>query len=220
MSRMNGAALAATLLLGCLASPLRAQTTPPQPLKLAYINSNVILQSTPGRAQAESTFQRELAGMQQQVNVLQAQFDSAVQEFNRTSLVLSPAAKQQRQQELTQMQTRTQQQVQSLRDSATAREQELMAPIMQRVNAVIEGIRAEFNYSMIFDAAAQSGALVTADRSLDISQLVIQRLLADTAAAAAGPAVQPSGQPPLPAATPAADTTRRQPARPRRPPQQ
>ncbi len=215
MSHVRGAALAAAVLLGWIGSPLRAQT---QPQKLAYINSNVILQNTPGRAQAESTFQRELAGMQQQVNVLQAQFDSAVSEFNRTSLVLSPAAKQQRQQELQQMQTRTQQQVQSLRDSATAREQALMAPIMQRVNAVIEGIRAEYNYAMIFDAAAQSGALVTADRSLDISQLVIQRLQADTAAATgAAPAVQPSGQPPLPAAP--ADTTRRPPARPRRPPQ-
>ncbi len=213
MSRLRGAALAAALLLGWTASPLRAQN---QPLKLAYINSAVILQSTPGRAQAESTFQHELAGMQQQVAALQAQLDSAVNEFNRTSLVLSPAAKQQRQQELVQMRDRTQQQVQDLQTRANQREQELMAPIMQRINAVIEGIRAEFNYSMIFDAAAQSGALVTADRSLDISQMVIQRLQADTTApAAAAPAVQPSAQPPL---GPAADTTHRAPARTARPP--
>ncbi len=207
MVRLTGAALAAFLLVGITAPPARAQD---QPLKLAYINSTVILQGTPGRAQAESTFQRELTGFQQQVNVLQAQFDSAVGEFNRTSLVLSPAAKQQRQQDLAQMQQRTQQQVQDLRDRATAREQELMAPIMQRVNAVIEGIRAEFNYAMIFDAAAQSGALVTADRSLDISQLVIQRLQAG-AGQPAPAAVQPSANPPLPA-----DTTQRAPARPPR----
>jgi len=212
MVRLTGAAFAAFLLVGFTAPPARAQD---QPLKLAYINSTVILQSTPGRAQAESTFQRELAGFQQQVNVLQAQFDSAVSDFNRTSLVLSPAAKQQRQQDLAQMQQRTQQQVQELRDRATAREQELMAPIMQRVNAVIEGIRAEFNYAMIFDAAAQSGALVTADRVLDISQLVIQRLQAG-AAAPASPAVQPSASPPLPAQSPPADTTQRAPARPPR----
>ena len=212
MIRLTGAACAAVLLTGVAAMAVRAQETPQ---KLAYINSAVILQNTPGHAQAESTFQRELAGMQQQVNVLQAQFDSAVNEFNRTSLVLSPAAKQQRQQELVQMQQRTQQQVQDLRDRATSREQELMAPISQRVNAVIEGIRAEFNYAMIFDAASQSGALVTADRSLDISQLVIQRLqAAGQPAAPAGPAVQPAGSPPLPAQ--AADTTAKPPARPPR----
>jgi len=211
MVRLTGAAIAAALLTGVLAAPAAAQD---QPLKLAYINSQVILQNTPGRAQAESTFQHELAGMQQQVNVLQAQFDSAVSDFNRTSLVLSPAAKQQRQNELQQMQQRMQGQVQDLRDRANQRENELMAPITQRVNAVIEGIRAEFNYAMIFDAAAQSGALVTADRALDISPLVIQRLQA-----AGGPAVpsavQPSATPPLPGAAPA-DTTHPAPARPPR----
>jgi outer membrane protein len=211
MVRLTRAAFAAFLLVGIAAPAARGQG---QPLKLAYINSNIILQSTPGRAQAESTFQRELVGFQQQVGVLQAQFDSAVTEFNRTSVVLSPTAKQARQAELGQMQQRTQQQVQDLRDRATSREQELMAPIMQRVQAVLEGIRAEFNYSMIFDAASQSGSLVTADRTLDISQLVITRLQAGAGQQAPG-AVQPSATPPLPAAQPA-DTTQRPAARPPR----
>jgi Skp family chaperone for outer membrane proteins len=203
MVRLTRTAFAAFLLVGLVAPSARGQG---QPLKLAYINSNVILQATPGRAQAESTFQRELLGFQQQVTVLQTQFDSAVNEFNRTSVVLSPTAKQARQAELGQMQQRTQQQVQELRDRATTRESELMAPIMQRVQAVLEGVRAEFNYSMIFDAAAQSGSLVTADRALDISQLVIQRLQAG-AGQQAPPAVQPSATPPLPAQP--ADTTQR-----------
>ena len=211
MVRLTRAAFAACLLVAFAAPNAWGQG---QALKLAYINSNVILQSTPGRAQAESTFQRELVGFQQQVTVLQAQFDSAVTEFNRTSVVLSPTAKQTRQAELGQMQQRTQQQVQDLRDRATAREQELMAPITQRVQAVLEGIRAEFNYSMIFDAAAQSGGLVTADRALDISPLVIQRLQAG-AGQQAPPAVQPSATPPLPSAAPA-DTTQHPAARPPR----
>ncbi|HTT66830.1 MAG TPA: OmpH family outer membrane protein [Gemmatimonadales bacterium] len=209
MVRVSGAAWAAFLLIG-FAMPARGQGAPP---KLAYINSNVILQNTPGRAEAESTFQRELAVMQQQVNVLQSQFDSAVSEFNRTSLVLSPSAKQQRQTELSQLQQRTQQQVQSLRDSASVREQQLMAPIMQRVQAVIEGIRAEGNYAMIFDAAAQGGSLISADRSLDLSQLVIQRLQAGGGQPA--PAVQPSATPPLPA-QPADSAAQRPAARPPR----
>jgi outer membrane protein len=174
MLRLTGAAVAAAL-LGCAVLPLRAQN---QPLKLAWINSAMILQHTPGRAQAESTFQHELAGMRQQVSVLRAKFDSAVDAFNRASLVLSPTVRERRQQELTQLQTRTEQQEQELQDRATQRQQQLMAPITQRVQAVIEGIRAEYNYAMIFDAAAPSGALVAADRSLDITPLVIQRLQA------------------------------------------
>ena len=82
---------------------------------------------------------------------------------------------------------------------------------MQRVTAVIEGIRAEFNYSLIFDAAAQGSALVTADRTLDISPLVIQRLQAGAGAPPQG-AVQPGVQPPLAAPGAAADSTRPRPA--------
>lgn len=207
MARLTGAAAAVALLAALAAAPAaRAQAQGPQgqPLKLAYINSQVILANTPGRAEAESTFNREMAGYTAQVQTLQAQLDSAVAEYNRTSLVLSPTVKQQREQQIRDMESRTRQQVNDLQQRAQSREQELTAPIMQRVTAVIEGIRAEFNYSMIFDASATGGVLVSADRSLDISPLVIQRLQAGAGAAAPGaaaPGIQPAGAaPPLPAA--------------------
>ncbi len=200
MLRWRGAAIAAVL-LGSHALTARAQT---QPLKLAYVNSAVVLQSMPERAQAESTFQRDVAGYQQQVSVLQARLDSAVNEFNRAALVLSPAAKERRQQELLQMRDRTQQQVQDLQNQAAQRQQQLMAPILQRIQAVIDGVRAEYNYAMIFDVSAQNGSLLSADRSLDITPLVIQRLQAS-----AGQGAQPPA-----AGRPQPDSTRPAPARP------
>jgi outer membrane protein len=219
MGRVTGAALAVVLLAGLAAAPAAQRQDPQgQSLKLAFINSQMILAATPGRSEAESTFNRELAGYQAQVQTLQRQLDSAVAEYNRTSLVLSPSAKQQREQTIRDMEARTRQQVTDLQQRAQQREQELTAPIMQRVTAVIEGIRAEFNYSMIFDASAPNGALVSADRALDISPLVIQRL---QAGAGAPGAVQPAGGPPL-QAQPAdsqrpaqAADSQRTPARPR-----
>jgi outer membrane protein len=215
MNWLTGAALAA-LLAGVTAAPAaRAQAQGPQgqPLKLAYLNSQLILANTPGRAEAESTFNRELVGYQAQVQALQAKLDSAVNDYNRTSLVLTPAAKQQREQALRDMETQTRNQINDLQQRANAREQQLTAPIMQRVQAVIEGIRAEFNYSLIFDASAQNGGLISADRGLDISQLVIQRL---QAAGANPPPLAPTPGDSTRAAHPdsaAADSTK--PARPR-----
>jgi hypothetical protein len=84
------------------------------------------------------------------------------------------------------------------------------------VNAVIEGVRAEFNYAMVFDVSAQGNPIVTADRSLDISTLVMQRLQA------AGPGTPPP-LPPDSGAAPAAAPVRpaprpaTQPASPLRP---
>jgi len=177
-------AVIATLLLGGTA------TSPPhqaQPQTLAYVNSAVILQSTPGVTHADSAFQRAFAGFQARVVRLQARFDTAAFQFNRVASALTPEARQRRQQELAQLQQRTDQEIQALRDSAQARRDSLMAPITRRVTAVIDGIRAERNYAIVFDVATQPSGIVSADPTLDISQLVIQRLQA---------AAQPSGSPP------------------------
>jgi len=214
MDRLTGAALA-VLLAGVTAAPALAQApgAPTTPLRLAFINSQLILANTPGRAEAESTFNKEMAGYQAQVQQLQATLDSAVGDYNRASLVLSPTAKQQREQQIRDLETRTRSQINELQQRANTREQQLTAPIMARVNAVIAGIRAEYNYSMIFDAAANAGGLVQADPALDISQLVIQRLQAGGPPAPLPPAAD-STRPARPDST-AADSAKARPARPR-----
>lgn len=215
MARLTGAVIVVVLLAGLAAAPAAQRTPTPQQgqaLRLAYINSQYILANTPGRAAAESTFSAEMQGLRSEAQRMQQQLDSAIAEYNRTSLVMSAAAKQQRETELRQMEQRIRQRAAELEQHASQREQELTAPIMRRVNAVIEGVRAEFNYAMVFDAAAPSGTLVTADRSLDISALVIQRLQAGAADA--------QGVPPPPPIRPAADSAARPqqtPLRPRRP---
>jgi Skp family chaperone for outer membrane proteins len=132
-----------------------------------------------------------------------------VQEYQRASAAMTPTARANREAQLRDMDTRTRARAQELDQQAQQREQQLTAPIMQRVTAVIEGVRAEFNYAFIFDVSAQGNPIVSADQTLNITQMVIQRLQAAgpppaTPDAAAPGAVQPAGQPPL---TPR-DTTR------------
>ena len=209
MARITGLAIAA-LLSGLTAAGLEAQQVPCQaPLRLAYINSRLILANTPGRTEAESLFAREMVGFRAQAQRLQQQIDSAVAEYRRTSVVLTPAARQARETEIGNLQQRAQTRAQELDQEAQQREAQLTAPIMQRVNAVIEGVRAEFNCAMVFDAGAQGTTLVTADQTLDLSPLVIQRLQAAGPAPAPAArdttAAQPSAAPPAaqrPAARP------------------
>jgi Skp family chaperone for outer membrane proteins len=212
MARVIGAAAALAFLATWTAAAQAQQPgAPVVPLRIAYINSQVILANTPGRAAAESLFAREMTQWRAEVQRLQQQLDSAVAEYSRTSVVMSPTAKTAKEAELRQLEQRARQRAAELDQQSQTREQELTAPIMQRVNAVIEGIRAEYNYALIFDAAAQTGGLVTADRALDISPLVIQRLQAGAGAPPEG-VVQPGVQPPLVAPGAAADSTRPRPA--------
>ena len=91
---------------------------------------------------------------------------------------LSPAARQTKQKDLQSMQQRMAQRQQALQDSAQAKEDELMEPLRGRINSIIQGIRAENNFSLIIDADAGGGFLLAADPALNITARVLQRLQA------------------------------------------
>jgi outer membrane protein len=147
-----------------------------QNAKIGFINSRQILQQTPGYSAAESTFDREVKGFREEVQKLQKQLDSAIQVFDQQSIALSPAAKLAKQKDLQAQQQRLAQRSEELQQKAQQREQELMAPIQARINAVIQGLRAEGNYAVIFDADAQGGTIVAADPALNLTAKVLLRL--------------------------------------------
>jgi len=175
MSRFVLVCLAA-LAAAPTAASAQAAPAPAGPVRIAFINSREILQRTPGYAAAESTYLKEVDGFRTEVQKLQASLDSAVQAFDQQSIALSPAARQTKQRELQGMQTRLQQRTDELQDRARQREQDLLQPIQSRVNSVIQGIRAELNYSLILDADAPGGIIVAADPALNITAKVLQRL--------------------------------------------
>ena len=157
----------------------RAAAQPPAPAtKFAYLNSRAILAQTPGYAAAESLFARDLAASRDEVAGLQRTLDSAASDFETASVLLSPSVKQQRQQALVAQQQAVQQRQQELQARMESRERELLEPLQNRVQAIINGIRAERNLAMIFDVAAMGGAMVAADPALDLTPVVIQRLQA------------------------------------------
>ncbi|HEU4587437.1 MAG TPA: OmpH family outer membrane protein [Gemmatimonadales bacterium] len=146
--------------------------------KIGFVNIQAILKQTPGYAKAESTFAKELDGYRAEVNKLQAALDSAAQDFEAQSAVLSPTQRAAKRKELEGQQEKLQQRTQELQQKAAARERELLDPIQARVNSVIEGIRAAGSYAIIFDVSAPGNGIVTGDKSLDLTQRVLDQLQA------------------------------------------
>ncbi|HKT59577.1 MAG TPA: OmpH family outer membrane protein [Gemmatimonadales bacterium] len=163
----------AALLLLVGAAPVAAQTGAG---KLAYVNTQAILKSTPGYAQAESTFTKELQTYRGEVQKLQSSLDSAASDFEQQSVMLSPTQRAAKRKDLEGQQQKLEQRTQELQQRAASRERELLDPIQSKVNSVIEGIRASGNYAMIFDVSAPNSGIVTADKSLDLTDKVIQQL--------------------------------------------
>jgi Skp family chaperone for outer membrane proteins len=170
------AAVAAALATAPSAARGQGPSSAPAPIKIAFINSREILQRTPGYAVAESTYLKEVDGYRTEIQKLQQRLDSAVTAFDQQSIALSPAARQTKQKELQAMQQRMETRTNELQDRARQREQELLAPIQARVNSIIQGIRAELNYSLILDADAAGGLIAAADPALNITARVLQRL--------------------------------------------
>jgi Skp family chaperone for outer membrane proteins len=183
------------LIAAVAVAPLAAQQKPAKPsaqpkpaatdadassgaTKIGFVNIQAILKASPGYAKAESTFSKELEGYRSEVQKLQAGLDSAAQDFEAQSAVLSPTQRTQRRKDLEAQQEKLQQRTQELQQKAASRERELLDPIQTRVNSVIEGIRAAGSYAIIFDVSQPGNGIVTGDKSLDLTQRVLQQLQA------------------------------------------
>lgn len=144
--------------------------------KVAYVVGRAILSQTPGYSAADSIWQVEVTGYRREVERLQARLDSAAAKFADQSVMLSPASRVAQQKALQAQQDSLDKRQNELQQKAATRQQELLQPIQDRINAVIEGVRAEGNYAMIFDASADGHGILAADKSLDLTQIVIDRL--------------------------------------------
>jgi len=91
MARWAIAASAALVFVGIGASPASSQQTA---VRLGYINSDIVLQQTPGYAQADSILRTERTAYQRELDALRGQLDSAIAAFDQQSLVLSPQARE------------------------------------------------------------------------------------------------------------------------------
>lgn len=166
----------ATAAFVALALPTAAEAQ--QGLKIGYINSEAILQQAPGVQEAQSQFDQDMQGYQAEIQTMAQELEQMIQQYEQQQLTLSPEAKQQRQAAIRQKQQEYQQRLQAIDQRAGQRQAELVQPVMDQINEIIEQIRAEGNYSFIFNTAA--GAIIAADPGLDLTDEVIRRLRSGT----------------------------------------
>lgn len=172
MGRWAMAALAVLLIAGVAAHPHEPQATP----RVGVVNSDLVLRQMPGFAAAESTFNNEMRSYQEEVRRLQQQLDSAQSAFDQQSLVLSPTAREEKVKQLQSLQNRFVQRSQEIQQRAQERQSELMAPLEDRAQRIIDGLRAERNLWLIFDVSNPGNQIVSADPTLDLTQIVISRI--------------------------------------------
>ena len=165
------------LLTIVFASTVQAQSA----VKLGYIYSQQILNQDPVALEAQQQFEADLARYRAEVDQIGQELQGLIGQYEQQEAMLSEEAKTNRQEEIRLKQTQYQQRISELEQQAGLRQAELVEPVMERINAVIEDIRADGGYSMIFDVAAQG--IISADPDLDLTAEVVRRLQAGAATA-------------------------------------
>jgi outer membrane protein len=166
------------------------------PAKIAYINSAALLAQAPGRAEAEAQFDREVGVYRQQIQRMDDSLKTLVAAFDRDAAKMDSVARETQRTSIGRREAEYQTRARGLDSTMQVRQAQLVKPIMERVQAVIEAIRTEDGYSMIFDVGNQTSVVVAADKKLDLTDRVLARLKAQgipPAAPASGAVPQPAG---------------------------
>lgn len=190
---MRGLIRAASLAL--IAGTIAATSASAQTAaKIGWINSAQILSEAPGRAEAETRFKNEVTAYQAQLQRMSDSLQTMAATYEKDAARLDSATRVSRAKVIQDRETGYRTRAQQLDQQMQTRQAELVRPIMENIQKIIEQVRAEDNYAIIFDVASQSGVILAADKQLDLTAKVMARVKAapkPTAASSLTP--QPAG---------------------------
>jgi len=160
----------AVLLLSLMGTSVAAQNT----LKIAYVHSQAVLSQSPVATVAMEQFRRDMVPYENELKGMEERISQLMTQYNAQQLTLTPEARKLRQDELLSLRTNYDTRVQQIETEAASRQEALIKPIMEEMNAIIQKLRVEGSYTFIFDSSA--GGLIAADDAFDLTPEVVRRL--------------------------------------------
>jgi len=147
--------------------------------KIGYLYSDRILQEAPGAQTVKTQLEQESTRLNTRLQLMRDSLNKMYEDYQRQSALLSPDEKRKREDAIRARESQMQQRAQILQEEAANRQNELMGPVMKKVEDIIEVVRKEGGFAIIFDATAR--VIVSADTTLDVTNQVITRLKASQA---------------------------------------
>lgn len=146
-----------------------------QGLKFGHIDSQALLASLPEREQAEADLQKHATLLEGQQKAMSDELNKKYSDYLQERDQLSDLVRATREKDLQDLQQRiaifNQQAMKELED----KEQQLIAPIIDKVSKAIEEVGKENGYVYIFDLATRT-VVYHSDQSEDVTPLVRKKL--------------------------------------------
>jgi outer membrane protein len=207
--------MALLVLTTIITTPLLAQTTPASGLtKIGYTNVDYVISKLP-----------ESKVMQNQLEVTKAQLDKALGEtykeaqekyeaYQKNGANMTDVIRADKEKELQNLQTRIQEMQNNAQTSLQTKQQQLLEPILTKVNNAIQEVGKESGFLYILNMDAGAGTtpiiLFAASEENNATPLIFKKLGVDPdKVEAAAPAAAPATAPAKPATTPATTTPKK-----------
>ena len=154
---------------------LNVNTTNAQTFKFGHIDSQELLASLPERESAEATLKKHATLLETQQKSMSDELNKKYAEYLQEKDQLSDLVRATREKDLQDLQQRiaifNQQAMKELED----KEQQLIAPIIEKVTNAIKEVGKENGYTYIFDLATRT-VVYHSDQSTDVTPLVRKKL--------------------------------------------
>ena len=132
------------------ATAFAAVTAFAQP-KFAHVNSTELVQLCPEMDKARETMTAASNEAQETFNDMQTEFNTKLQAYQSKGSTWTQAIRESKEKELTEIQQRLQEFSQTVQVELQQQQEQLMAPIYQKVNETVQDLAKKGGYIYVFD---------------------------------------------------------------------
>lgn len=157
------------LVIGCTFSS-KAQN----PVKIGYIDFNALLAVMPGIDSVKIKLQSYQKTLTDQMDAMKAEFENKYQDYQSQASSMSELIKQTKEKELTDLQGRIDAFQQKASQDLQAKQQELVAPFIDKAKAAVKDVAKEQKFTYVMNAIED--VIIYKEESDDIMTLVKKKL--------------------------------------------
>ena len=144
-------------------------------LKFGHINGQELLSIMPERDSAEVKLNAYGKDLSDQIEELHVEYNNKLQTYMQRRETFTPAIREVREKELTELQQRTQEFEQTAQQEFQRMQGELMRPLMEKADVAIKKVAKQEGFMYVFDLST-GGVVYFSEQSVDMLPLVKKEL--------------------------------------------
>lgn len=150
-----------------------------QALKIAFVDSEIILRDLPEAQKARKEIEETIKGWQAELEKMSSEFQKGVEEYQQKQALLNPEMRRQEEQRLADIQQKAReyqaQKFDSQRGELPLLQEKKMGPIREKILDVIEAVAKEEGFHFVFDKM-NDAFMLYADGKFNVTHKVLDRL--------------------------------------------